>query len=76
MIKVTAREAHRQLAALVEYVVASHQPIFNGSGSHGSILLSQQDWDAIHETLQLLSVPGLQESIKESMAAPVRAPKH
>ena len=32
------------------------------------ILLAEDDWNAINETLHLLSVPGMRESIQEGMA--------
>ena len=37
----------------------------------GAVLLSTEDWEAIQETLCLLSVPGMRESIKEAMAEPL-----
>jgi antitoxin YefM len=35
------------------------------------VLVSEEDWKAIQETLHLLSVPGMRESIKEGMAQPL-----
>jgi len=35
------------------------------------VLISEEDWNAIQETLFLLSVPGMRESIREGMDTPV-----
>jgi prevent-host-death family protein len=65
---VSATEARQQLDALIDQVETSHQPV-QIAGSHGSaVLVSQDDWNAIQETLHLLQVPGMRESIQEGMA--------
>jgi prevent-host-death family protein len=51
----------------------SHQPITSAGKRHDAVLLSAEDWQAIQETLYLLSVPGMRETIKEGMAEPVEA---
>ena len=38
---------------------------------NSAVLVSEEDWSAIQETLYLLSVPGMRESIREGMEAPV-----
>lgn len=64
-------EAQQQLAALIESVSQSHQPIVI-SGQHGNaVLLSESDWASVQETLYLLSVPGMRESIQAGMATPI-----
>jgi prevent-host-death family protein len=49
----------------------SHQPILISGKRNNAVLISAEDWEAIQETLYLLSVPGMRESIKEGMAEPV-----
>ncbi|WP_137895292.1 type II toxin-antitoxin system Phd/YefM family antitoxin [Ramlibacter sp. 2FC] len=67
----TASEARANLYRLIDQAAESHQPI-TISGKRGSaVLVSEQDWQAIQETLYLLSVPGMRESIREGMAEPV-----
>jgi prevent-host-death family protein len=46
----------------------SHQPILISGKRNDAVLLSAEDWVAIQETLYLLSVPGMRESIKAGMA--------
>ena len=66
MTFVSATEARQQLDALIDQVETSHQPV-QIAGSHGNaVLVSQDDWNAIQETL--LQVPGMRESIQEGMA--------
>ena len=38
---------------------------------HNAVLLSEEDWAAIQETLYLLSIPGMRESIKKGLATPI-----
>ena len=39
--------------------------------SRNAVLVSEEDWNAISETLHLMSIPGVGESIKEGMKTPV-----
>jgi prevent-host-death family protein len=52
----------------MDQTAESHQPITIAGKRHDAVLLSAADWQAIQETLYLLSVPGMRESIKEGMA--------
>ena len=49
----------------------SHQPIVISGKRNDAVLISAQDWNAIQETLHLLAVPGMRESIKEGLAESV-----
>ena len=66
-----ASEARANLQRLIDQVAKSHQPITIAGKRHDVVLLAAEDWQAIQETLCLLSVPGMRESIKEGMAGPV-----
>lgn len=71
MNTLTASEARANLYRLIDQTVESHEPIII-SGKHGSaVLLSVEDWRAIQETLHLLSLPGMRESIRKDMAEPL-----
>ncbi|WP_192980829.1 type II toxin-antitoxin system Phd/YefM family antitoxin [Pseudomonas sp. EggHat1] len=71
MRTLTAREARTHLYRLMDRLAESHQPILITGKRTNAVLLSAEDWDAIQETLCLLSIPGVRESIKEGMAEPV-----
>jgi antitoxin YefM len=71
MHTLTASEARANLYRLIDETAQSHQPIVISGKRSSAVLLSADDWSAIQETLHLLSVPGMRESIKESMAEPL-----
>ena len=68
MQTLTASEARANLYRLMDQAAESHQPIIIAGKRHDVVLLAAEDWHAIQETLHLLSVPGMRESIKEGMA--------
>jgi prevent-host-death family protein len=71
MTTLTASEARANLYRLIDQASESHQPIHISGKRTSAVLLSAEDWQAIQETLHLLSVPGMRESIKEGMAEPL-----
>ena len=71
MHTLTASEARANLYRLIDETAQSHQPLVISGKRSSAVLLSADDWSAIQETLHLLSVPGMRESIKESMAEPL-----
>ena len=64
-------DAKENLQQLVEQVVESHQPIVITGEQKNAILLSEDDWSSIQETLYLLSIPGMRESIRAGLATPI-----
>ncbi len=64
-------EAKQQLQQLIDSVSQSHQPIVIAGQTSNAVLLSESDWASVQETLYLLSVPGMRESIREGMATPI-----
>ncbi len=71
MSAVTASEARANLYRLMDEVAQSHDPLLITGKRGNAVLLSEADWNAIQETLHLLSIPGMRESIGEGMATPV-----
>jgi len=71
LTSITATEARKSLYKLIDDVADSHEPI-QITGKRGSaMLVSEDDWRAVQETLYLVSIPGMRESILEGMATPV-----
>lgn len=71
MTTLTASEARAKLYRLLDEVSESHKPaLITGKRSNG-ILISEEDWNSIQETLFLLSIPNMRESIKAGMETPV-----
>lgn len=69
MTTFNATEARSKLYALIDETTQTHQPIVITGKRGNAVLLAEDDWKAINETLHLLSVPGMRESIQEGMAA-------
>ncbi|MGQ7249806.1 type II toxin-antitoxin system Phd/YefM family antitoxin [Halomonas sp. V046] len=67
MTTLNATEARSKLYALIDETTESHQPIVITGKRGNAVLLAEEDWRAINETLHLLSVPGMRESIREGM---------
>ena len=68
---VTASEARANLYRLIDETNASHRPVVISGKRSSAVLVAAEDWDAIQETLYLLSIPGMRESIKKGMAEPL-----
>ncbi|MDZ7789912.1 MAG: type II toxin-antitoxin system Phd/YefM family antitoxin [Xanthomonadales bacterium] len=71
MSAITASEARARLYRLIDETAESHQPLLITGKRNKAVLIAEEDWEAIQETLFLLSVPGMRESIREGMATPV-----
>lgn len=71
MNALTASEARANLYRLIDDAAESHRPITIFGKRSSAVLVSAEDWSAIQETLYLLSVPGMRESIKQGMAEPL-----
>lgn len=68
MTILNATEAKAKLYSLIDEAASTHQPILIRGKRSNAVLLSEQDWNAINETLHLLSIPGMRESIMEGLA--------
>jgi antitoxin YefM len=71
MATLTATEARKRLYALVDDVAESHEPIQIVGKRNSAVLLSEEDWRSIQETLYLSSIPGMRESIRNGLKTPV-----
>ena len=67
MTTVNATEARSKLYALIDETSTSHQPIVITGKRSNAVLLAEEDWNAINETLHLLSIVGMRKSIQEGM---------
>lgn len=71
MATLTATEARSKLYKLIDDAAESHKPITITGKRANAVLLSEEDWNAIQETLYLLSVPGMRESIRDGLKTPL-----
>ncbi len=67
MTILNATEARAKLYSLIDEAADSHQPIVITGKRTNAVLVSEEDWNAIAETVHLLSVPGMREAIEEGL---------
>jgi len=75
MTTITASQARAGLYRLIDQAAESHKPVVISGKRANAVLVSEEDWDAIQETLYLLAIPGMRESIKDAMAEPIAKSK-
>ena len=66
MTTLTASRARQNFFSLLKKTVKGHVPIKIVSQSGDAVLLSQEDYESLLETLELLSMPGMAKSIQEA----------
>ena len=71
MRSISTTKARETLYRLVDEVAESSEPVAIVGKRGSAVLISEDDWRAIGETLHLLSVPGMRESIRSGMAEPL-----
>ena len=71
MTTILVGQARTKLGRLVDEAAASHEPILITGKRANAVLISEEDWRAIQETLYLFSIPGMRESIREGLQTPV-----
>ena len=67
MTILNATEARAKLYSLIDEATNTHKPILIKGKRGNAVLLSESDWNAVTETLHLLSIPGMRESIKKGL---------
>ncbi len=68
MKSVTATDARQNLYRLLDEVAVTSQPVQITGRRSSAVLVSEEDWRALQETVYLLSIPGLRESIRQGLA--------
>ncbi len=71
MTTLSASEARKRLFTLVDEVKETHEPVQIKGKRNSAVLVSEEDWKAIQETLYLTSIPGVRESIKAGLETPL-----
>jgi antitoxin YefM len=71
MTTLTASAARSSLFKLLDKTYYSHEPVQITGKRHNAVLVSEEDWRAIQETLYLVSIPGMRESIRLGLKTPV-----
>lgn len=71
MTILSATEARAKLYNLIDEASNTHEPIVITGKRANAVLISEEDWNSISETLHLLAVSGMRESIQEGMKEPI-----
>ena len=71
MPALTVTEARSKLYRLIDEAASSHEPIIIKGKRANAVLISEDDWRSIQETIYLLNIPGMRESIREGLATPI-----
>lgn len=71
MTHLTVTQARTNLYRLLDQVAESHEPVFITGKRTNAVLLAEDDWRAIQETLYLLNIPQMRESIIEGLNTPL-----
>jgi len=67
MSVLTASDARSNLYRLIDQTNESHEPVIISGKRNNAVLISEEDWKSIQETLFLVSIPGMKESIIAGM---------
>ncbi len=70
MTVLKASDARAKLFRLMDETAASHEPVLITGKRTNAILISEEDWRSVQETLYLLSIPGMRESIVDGLKTP------
>ena len=68
MIPVSVKEESDKLPDLVENTIEKREPVLISGKNNNAVLMAESDWQAMNETLQLLSVPGMEDAIKKGLS--------
>lgn len=71
MTTLKASDARSKLYRLIDEAASSHEAVMITGKRHNAVLVSEEDWRSIEETLFLVSIPGMRESILEGMKEPL-----
>jgi prevent-host-death family protein len=71
MKTLSATQARKEIYRLLDETSETHEPIQISGKRSNAVLISEDDWRAIQETLYITSIPGMQESIIEGLNTPI-----
>jgi len=72
MTTLTATEARKRLYTLLDDVAQSHEAVQIAGKRNSAVLVAEEDWRAIQETLYLRSMPGMKKSIIKGLKTPIK----
>jgi antitoxin YefM len=64
-------DVRSQLYKLLDEVAAEHKPLHIKGKRTNAVLISEEDWNSIQETLEIISIPGMRDSLLQSRKEPI-----
>lgn len=71
MNHLTATKAHEDFSRILDYVITQGDSISIATDDGAAVLVNQDEWNGMLETIYLQSIPGMNESIMEGKATPI-----
>ena len=71
MTSLPVTQARSKLYQLLDEAADSHEPIQITGKRSNAVLVSEESWRNIQETLFLVSIPGMRGSIRKGLAEPL-----
>lgn len=71
MATLTASEARANLYRLIDETNITHEPTVIKGKRNSAVLIAEDDWRSVQETLFLLSIPSMRQSIREGLETPL-----
>ncbi len=71
MTTLSTTEASSRLDEVLDNLAESHEVVQIAGQRHSGVLVSEDDWRAIEETLHLTGIRGMKDSIVEGLRTPV-----
>jgi len=71
MPTLSATEARTKLYNLIDQTSSTHEPILITGKRGNAVLISEDDWRSIQETIYLLNIPGMRNSVREGLGTPL-----
>jgi antitoxin YefM len=68
---ITAAKAKNRLSEILNEISLSHEPVQIVGKDTSGVLISEDDWRSIQETLYLVSIPGMRDSIRKGLKTPI-----
>jgi prevent-host-death family protein len=68
-----ASQARAELYGLMDQTAESHEPILITGKRGNAVLVAEEDWRSIQETLYLVSIPGMRASIRRGLKTPIES---
>lgn len=70
MVVKSATEVRANFFKLIDETVSSHSPITITGKRGNAVLVSEEDWNSIRETIYLLNIEGMRKSIVDGLGTP------